>query len=130
MQWQDEWAGFADAQARAHVNADFLKPCNFFEQFADGEHYAVANVAGGFRAHDAAGDEVQRGFYAVDDQCVAGIVAAVKAHYAAGAFGKPINELAFAFIAPLGAYHYDVTTRLAARCGGRDQIVVHSNTSL
>ena len=52
---------------------------------------------------------MQRCFHAVDDQGVARIVAALKAHHPRGGFGQPIDQFAFAFVTPLGADHDDVT---------------------
>jgi hypothetical protein len=40
-----------------------------------------------------------------DDQGMAGIVATLEADDGIGAAGEPIDDLAFAFIAPLGADH-------------------------
>jgi hypothetical protein len=50
------------------------------------------------------------GLDAIDDQGVPGIVAALKANHALGAFGQPVDQLAFAFIAPLGAHDDDVAS--------------------
>ena len=36
---------------------------------------------------------------------MAGIVATMKAHHALGRFGQPVHQLAFAFVAPLGAHN-------------------------
>ncbi|MOA40092.1 hypothetical protein D3C78_1619260 [compost metagenome] len=53
---------------------------------------------------------MQRGLHAVDDQGVTGIVTALEAHYALGAFREPIHELALAFVTPLGADHDHIAT--------------------
>jgi hypothetical protein len=110
VEWQDQRAGLADAQARAHLNAGLLQPFDFLEQLGCRQHHTVADVALDARAHDAAGDQVQRGLDAVDDQRVAGVVAALEAHHALGAFGQPVDQLALAFVAPLGADDDDVAT--------------------
>ena len=55
---------------------------------------------------------MQSGFYAVDDQRMAGIVSALKTHHALRKLGQPIDQFTFAFIAPLGAYDDDMTTVL------------------
>ena len=47
-------------------------------------------------------------FAAADDQRMAGVVAALEAHDALRALGQPVDDLAFAFIAPLGADDDDV----------------------
>src|SRR5207302_8337588 len=45
---------------------------------------------------------------AVDDERVAGIVAALEAHDDVGLLGQPIDDFAFALVAPLGTDHHDV----------------------
>ena len=55
---------------------------------------------------------MQRGFHAVDDECVAGIVSALAAHHALRKLGQPIDQFAFTLIAPLGAYDDDMTSVL------------------
>ena len=111
MERQDQRAGFADAQARAHFHAGFLQPFNFFKQFGRRQHHAVADVALDARAHDATGNQVQSGLDAVDDQRMAGVVAALEAHHALGHFGEPVHQLALALITPLGAHDHDVAAR-------------------
>ena len=50
----------------------------------------------------------------LDDQRVAGVVPTLEAHHALGMVGQPVDHLAFAFVAPLGADDDHV----AAACGG------------
>ena len=45
---------------------------------------------------------------AADHQRVAGVVAALEAHDDVGALGQPVDDLAFALVAPLGADHHHV----------------------
>ncbi len=59
-------------------------------------------------AHHARGQQRQLVGVAVDDQRVAGIVAALEAHDDVGALGQPVDDLALALVAPLGADHDDV----------------------
>ena len=108
MQRQNQRAGFADAQARTHLHACGLQPGDFLDQLGGREHHAIADVAHGFGPHHAAGNQVQGGFLAVDDQSVPRIVPAMKAHYGVSRFAQPIHQFAFAFITPLGAYDNDV----------------------
>ena len=42
-----------------------------------------------------------------DDERMTGIVAALEAHHDIGAMAEPVDDLAFAFVAPLGADHHD-----------------------
>ena len=64
---------------------------------------------------------------AVDDERVAGVVAALEAHDAGDAVGQQIDDLALAFVAPLGADDDDVAVHRSSRSierdsGARDQI--------
>ncbi|MCY1204318.1 hypothetical protein D9M72_158440 [compost metagenome] len=99
---QDQRAGLADAQARTHFDAGFLQAFDFLEELGRRQHHAVADVALDAGPHDAARDQVQRGLHAVDDQRVARVVAALETDHALGAFRQPVNQLALAFVAPLG----------------------------
>ena len=92
-----------------HVgDTEFGQVVEFLQNFAHGEHHAIAHNAHDTVAHDAAGNHVQRVALAVDDEGVARVVPALEAHNGVHAVGQVVNNLAFAFIAPLGAYHYDV----------------------
>jgi hypothetical protein len=42
---------------------------------------------------------------------MAGIVTALKAHDALGHFSQPVDQLALAFVAPLGANDHDIAAR-------------------
>ena len=67
----------------------------------------VADVTGDAGAGNARRNEVELVNFVADDQRVSGIVPALKTHDAAGAVSQPVNDLAFAFVAPLGANdHY------------------------
>ena len=50
---------------------------------------------------------MQDRFLALDDQRVAGIVAALETRHRADALGQQVNDLALAFVAPLRAEDYD-----------------------
>ncbi len=72
------------------------------------EHHAVADEAVDVAAQDARGNQVQHGLLAADDQRVAGVVAALEAHHALRVVGEPVDDLALALVAPLGADDDDV----------------------
>ncbi len=59
-------------------------------------------------AQNARWDQVQHSFLASNDESMASVVAALEAHHSPGVIGKPIDDLAFALIAPLGTYNYYV----------------------
>ena len=71
------------------------------------QHHAVADQAQRVVAQDAGRDQVQDGLLAVDDQRVAGVVAALEAHDRADLLGQQVDDLALAFIAPLGTENDD-----------------------
>ena len=112
MERQNQGAGFADAQARAQLDAHFFQALYLFKQLGCGQHHAVADVALDAGAHDAAGNQMQGGLDTVDHQGVAGVVAALEAHHALGALGQPIHQLALALVAPLGAHDHYISTGL------------------
>ena len=86
-----------DGQAHALEHADFA------EQGRGVDDDAITDDALAAGAENAARDEVQDKFSAVDDDGVAGVVAASVAGDDLVALGQDIDDLAFAFIAPLGA---------------------------
>jgi hypothetical protein len=69
------------------------------------DHHAVADQAQRVFTQDTRRNQVQHGLLAIDDQRVAGIVAALEAHDSADFLGEQIDDLALAFIAPLGTQH-------------------------
>ena len=46
-------------------------------------------------------------FMTIDYERMAGIVTALKTHHGRGCIGKQINNLTFAFVAPLGTDYYN-----------------------
>ena len=116
MEGQDQRAGLADAQARAHLHTGLFQPFDFLEQLGCREHHSVADVALHAGAHDAAGDQVQRRLDAIDDQRVASVVAALEADHALGAFGQPVHQLALAFVTPLGSHDHDIAASHLSAC--------------
>ena len=76
------------------------------------------------RMQHARRQQAEDGFFAVDHQCVTGIVATLKAHHTRDFIGQPIDDLALAFIAPLGADDDDISCHVESfdiawkfRCG-------------
>ena len=99
---QDESGGRRDFQTAFHVfHACGNQFVDFAQQGFGGNHHAGADEAVQFFMQDAARNQAQDGFFAADNQRVAGIVPALEADHAAGLLGQPIHNLAFAFVAPL-----------------------------
>ena len=58
---------------------------------------------------NAGRDQPQHSFFAIDDQRVAGVVTALKAHHAMHLLSEPVNDFSLTFVTPLGADDDDVT---------------------
>ena len=91
----------------ADIDAGGFEFGDFLLQRAGVQHHAVADQAQRVGTQDAGGNQVQYGFLAVDDQRVAGVVAALEAHDRTDFLGEQIDDLALAFIAPLGTENDD-----------------------
>jgi hypothetical protein len=105
---EDQRAARADAQALAHLDAAGFEGADLGQQVVRVEHHAIADETGHALAHDARGHEVELVFGLADHQRVTGVVAALEAHHALGVVGQPIDDLALAFVTPLGADDDDV----------------------
>ncbi len=106
---EDERAGFRQAK---HVGLDpdalAAQLLDFLAQPPGVEDHAIADDrqrAG----DDAARQQGELVDLVTDDQRVAGVVPALEAHHAIGAAGEPVDDLALALVAPLGADHGNVT---------------------
>ena len=75
------------------------------------EHDAVADDAELAGPHDAGGQKRELVDLAADHEGVAGIVPALEAHDHVGLLGEPVDDLALAFVAPLGAHDDHVRHR-------------------
>ena len=81
------------------------------------DDHAVADHAGDARVQDARRNQVQDELLAADVDRVAGVVAALVAAHDREMRRQQIDDLALAFVAPLGAQHGDVHVT-AIRAGG------------
>jgi hypothetical protein len=105
---QDQRARLADQQARAHIQPHRFEASDFDEQVRGVDHHAVADQAGHAFAHDTRWNQLQRGLDSFDHQRMSGVVAALEAHHRLCVIGQPVDDLALAFVAPLGADHHHV----------------------
>src|SRR5690606_36553621 len=104
---QDQRADLGDLQARTHVQPGGFEFVDFFEQGLGRQHHAVADEARYAGMHDARRNQAQDGLFAVDPQSMPGVVAALETNHALDGLGQPVNDLALAFVTPLGAdNHY------------------------
>ena len=99
-------AGLIFRRERTSTPVASSSPISFCSA-AGRQHHAVADQAQRVVAQDAGRDQVQHGLLAVDDQRVAGVVAALEAHDRADLLGQQVDDLALAFIAPLGTENDD-----------------------
>ena len=72
------------------------------------EHDAVADDRELAGPHDAGGQQRELERLAADDERMAGVVAALETHDDVRRYGQPVDDLALALVAPLGADHHDV----------------------
>src|SRR5207237_10135347 len=69
------------------------------------KRHAVAGDAAAALAQHSAGHQLQHKFFAVDDHGVAGVVSAGVARHYGEVLREHVDNFAFAFVAPLRAYH-------------------------
>ncbi len=104
MQRQDQRDVFGDAQVfRADGHALPSQLGDFIEERLRIDHHAVADDRKLGRPQDARRQQRQLVGFAVDDQRVAGIVAALEAHDDVSLLRQPVDDLALPLVAPLGA---------------------------
>src|SRR5690606_28341185 len=108
MAGKDQRAGRADAQPLARRDALRFQHVEFFGKRHRVQDDAVADEAFDAVTEDAGGNQLKHSLVATDDQGVAGVVAALETHHATGALGEQVDDLALAFITPLGADHDDI----------------------
>src|SRR5690606_25152439 len=84
------------------------QPANLGEKRMRVDDDAVSDHRQLTRTHDTRGQQGQFVADSVDDQSMPGIVAALETNDDIGALGKPVDNLALALVAPLGADHHYV----------------------
>ena len=101
----DEVGGLADQEVGG-LNGDALAAqlIDLFDETEWVHDNAIADDAELPWPEDPAGDQVQYIFIAPADDGVSGIITASSTHDDVGTFGEVIDDFAFSFIAPLGAY--------------------------
>jgi hypothetical protein len=106
---QDQRAGFRNDEPRHDVlHAGLLELVHFRKQGLRRKHHAVADVAVDVAAQDARGNEVQHRLLAADHQVWPALWPPWKRTTALRAVGQPVDDLALALVAPLGADDDDV----------------------
>jgi len=99
---EDEVCPARDFQVCAGVATRF-QHVDFFEECRQVDDDAVADHGSDVRVQDARRDELQGVLLTVDNDGVAGVVAALVTHDIGVLFGQQVDDLGFAFVAPLGS---------------------------
>ena len=109
MQREDQRDVFGDLEiVRRHLDALAAQLLDLLGEVIGVEHDAVADHRQFAGAHDARRQQRQLEDLAVDDQRMAGVVAALEAHDDVGGDRQPVDDLALSFVTPLGADHDDI----------------------
>jgi hypothetical protein len=109
----------ADQELAAGQEAPGLERGDLVEERPRIDHHAVAEHARLAGVAHPRRHQVRDQLLALDDQGVAGVGAAAVADHGVGDLGVEIDDLALAFIAPLGADHDHDRHELILSRGGR-----------
>src|SRR5436190_9253057 len=101
---QDQVRGFAEKQVPINLDAELPESFDFTDQAYRVHHDAVADHTNLSFAQNSRGHQVQYVLLTLDVDRVAGVISPLRADDYISLFGKNINNLAFAFIAPLGPH--------------------------
>jgi hypothetical protein len=93
----------ADEEVAVYLYTSLSQRGNFFEEGHWVKHDAIADHAAAAGTKHATRYELKNEFLAIDDYRMAGIVSASIARNYRKVFGENVDNLPFAFIAPLGA---------------------------
>ena len=115
----DQRACRRNRQPGSNFDAGSFQLADLLQQRGRRDDDAVAEIHAHGGPQNAGGNEAQDGLLAADDECVAGVMAALKADHALRVLGQPVDDFALAFIAPLRADDDDVLA-FGVRHGVRD----------
>ncbi len=93
---------------RAHLDPLRADRLDFARQMIGIEHDAVADHRELARTDDAGGQQRQLEHFVADNQRMAGVVTALETDDHVRRDGQPVDDLALALVAPLGADHHDI----------------------
>jgi hypothetical protein len=94
------------AFSAANVDSSLSERAYFLHQCERVEDDAIADNRFAALAQDAARNELQNEFLAVNSNGVSGVVSAGITRHNAEVIGEHIDDLAFALVTPLGAYYH------------------------
>ncbi len=89
-----------------HLHAGIAQHANFLQESQRIKHHAIANHGAAALAQHAARNQLENEFLALNNDRVAGVVSSGVARHHRKILGEDVDDLAFAFIAPLGAHNY------------------------
>jgi len=95
-----------DEEIAVDLDAGLAQRTHFFHESERIEDDAVADDSLAALAQDAARNELQNEFLAVNSNGVSGVVSAGITRHNAEVIGEHIDDLAFALVTPLGAYYH------------------------
>jgi hypothetical protein len=81
----------------------------------DIQHDAVADEATDPVTNDPRGNQIELVDLVADNQRVAGVVTTLKTNDTSGMIGQPVDDLALALVAPLGAHDHDILAIMVIR---------------
>src|SRR5262245_24698633 len=108
MVWKNEVGAVADKKAATHRYSFILQHLHFTEKRLGIQDYTRANEANLAVMQDSRWDQMQDELLALDNHGVTRIVPALVSRNDVELFSQQIDDLSFAFIAPLGAYNDNV----------------------
>eukprot|EP01139_Manchomonas_bermudensis_P011326 Amastigsp_a342605_14.p3 type:complete len:143 gc:universal Amastigsp_a342605_14:460-32(-) len=114
-----------DFEATVRRDAAFLDRVELLEKLRNMEHHSVAENIHRVRIHDAAREQMERVLFAVRDDRVARVGAAVEACNNIVLGGEDIGEFAFALVAPLrtkNSSHARRRTTIKPGCSGNSRV--------
>jgi hypothetical protein len=92
----------------AYRKAMIKESIHFLNQNAWVNDHPVPNKASLIGVEYAGGNEMKNKLLVIDNQGVAGIVAALKTYYTVSLFSQQVNDFAFSFVSPLGSNDNDI----------------------
>ena len=102
---KDDRTAWTDPQALADLDAARLQPANLLQQVMNVQHHAVTDVALHPLPDDAGWHQIQLVLGGANYKGMTCIMPPLKTHHALSLIGQPVDDLAFAFVTPLGTDH-------------------------
>ena len=105
---QDQRAAFGNLQAGRGIHASGFQLVDFLQQGFGRQHHAITDETFHAFTQNAGRNQAQHGFLAIHHQGMARIVTTLETYHSTCVVGQPVNDLALAFITPLGTDHDNI----------------------